>query len=319
MENPSTNSLVTPASFVMPCSTCHKPDSVHKHGPFRNCLPCRENNRRKSELKQQRKKQREEEIARARISLQEKMDSGAMPNENFHGGHQVTSTGATKRKSPKGLHELDGEAQRVALGQMKNGLKQAVKGNKRVVSLASLRVVTTSGEGKEYQSASALYDSLKNRLKKVNPASAKFLKFHGFHSIIAVSTIDNQKRAAMVANDLRKIARVPFDLSKPTPSYNFETMGRTLTFKCTCLGNTPAAVPNSSVPTTATPTAILKGTQGDLIRQARARAGVEAAASSVPRVCGGTILITAVDDGRHPLGILGQRISVCIEHPSKSK
>lgn len=41
--------------------------------------------------------------------------------------------------------------------------------------------------------------------------SANRLHFHGFHAIIAMPTIDNEKRVLMVANDLRKIARVPFE------------------------------------------------------------------------------------------------------------
>lgn len=34
----------------------------------------------------------------------------------------------------------------------------------------------------------------------------------------------------------------------------------------------------------------------------------------IPRFCGGTVKVTAVDDTRHPLGIVGQRIIVVVEH-----
>lgn len=62
----------------------------------------------------------------------------------------------------------------------------------------------------------------------------------------------------------------------------------------------------------------MKGTQGDLIRQARLsqEQASQAGTGTVPRVCGGKVKITAVDDGRHPLGILAQRISISIDHPA---
>lgn len=65
-------------------------------------------------------------------------------------------------------------------------------------------------------------------------------------------------------------------------------MARTVTFQCTCLGH-------KSVSTDAR-------LMGALPRV------------SMPKICGGTVTITAVDDGSHPLKILGQRIVVRVEH-----
>jgi len=73
-----------------------------------------------------------------------------------------------------------------------------------------------------------------------------------------------------------------------------------------------------------TPVAIsklsLKGTQGDLIRQARAHAlnaiggQPEAAPIKVRRECGGRVYVITKDDNSHPLGIPGQKISVGVQH-----
>jgi hypothetical protein len=65
---------------------------------------------------------------------------------------------------------------------------------------------------------------------------------------------------------------------------------------------------------------ILKGTQGDLIRQARAQLALnatgqpEAAPTRVRRECGGHVFVLTKDDNSHPLGIPGQKISVQVKH-----
>ncbi|PPQ75772.1 hypothetical protein CVT26_000889 [Gymnopilus dilepis] len=261
-------------------------------------------------------------------------------------GERVTSTGAVKRKSPKALHELEKDEKRVVLGMIKNDLMQRVevKGNKRVVS-GVVRIgpadekAEVADPGKEYQTATALYESLKKRVKKAanSTSASKLLRFKGFHSIIKVDTIDHQKRVELVAQDLRKIVRLSFEHTKPEASYDFKSQARTLTFKCTCLGYEPAPAPPpapAAARSASTPPAFAaKGTSGDLIRQARAwMASALNATSSVgsagaaqvpapqtqsvgiPRFCGGVVKITALDDTRHPLGIVGQRVVISVEH-----
>ena len=65
----------------------------------------------------------------------------------------------------------------------------------------------------------------------------------------------------------------------------------------------------------------LKGTQGDLIRQARAQLALnatggqpEAAPTKVRRECGGRVYVITKDDNSHPLGIPGQKISIGVQH-----
>ena len=42
-------------------------------------------------------------------------------------------------------------------------------------------------------------------------SSGKKLKFYGTYSIVCVPTINNQKRVAIVVNDLRDIAHISFE------------------------------------------------------------------------------------------------------------
>ena len=157
-----------------------------------------------------------------------------------------------------------------------------------------------------------MYDALKRRM-----LVQKKLKFLGYHAIVAVSTISHAQRVQMVANDLRKIARLSFECvflptatravrwliicfvcrhTKGLESHDFRTMARTLTFQCTCLGYEQVK-----------PT--LMGNAGDLIKMARMTSGV-----ITPRICGGKIVVTAGNDETHPLNVLGQRVVVCVHH-----
>lgn len=133
--------------------------------------------------------------------------------------------------------------------------------------------------------------------------------------------IDNAKRVEMVTNDLRKIARLPFECVAPQQdkienadlclrshkypemAYDFETRARITKFKCTCLGyEAPKPQPMT-----------LNGNSGDLMKKARHAANT-ATPVQMPRACGGRVTITAVDDRTHPLRLVGQRIVVLVEH-----
>lgn len=160
------------------------------------------------------------------------------------------------------------------------------------------------------------------------PASnggTQFLQFHGSHTIVAVSSINNVKRINLVATDLRKIARLSFELRldflcdillyidirpffrlgnailSPGPSGS-----ATLSCPCNCLGHTQAVAP---------PGPGKSNGPGSLVRWARANVA-STASQAVPRMCGGKVNVTVLDDNTHPLNILGQQIIVRVEHPN---
>jgi len=105
-------------------------------------------------------------------------------------------------------------------------------------------------------------------------------------------------------------------------SQNADTNSYALIYPCACLGYdtvtpaAPIAIANTSI----------KGTQGDLIRQARARLALSGTGNAatggqpavtparVRRECGGRVYVKSKDDNSHPLGILGQRITVRVQH-----
>lgn len=117
---------------------------------------------------------------------------------------------------------------------------------------------------------------------------------------------------------------VSHSLANVQKSQNANTNSYALTYSCACLGydTTPAAVAPMAP---ANPS--IKGTEGDLIRQARARLALSGAGSSsmggqpadvpatrVRRECGGRVYVITKDDHSHPLGILGQRIGIRVQH-----
>lgn len=86
----------------------------------------------------------------------------------------------------------------------------------------------------------------------------------------------------------------------------------TSTFPCTCIGHTQATAP---------PRVDKLNGAASLLQWARARSKVASSSTSnlnqaVPRMCGGKVIITVMDDYTHTLSILGQQIIVLIEHPN---
>lgn len=79
-------------------------------------------------------------------------------------------------------------------------------------------------------------------------------------------------------------------------------------YPCNCIGHTQTAAP---------PRADKLNGAGSLLQWARARSKVASTSDqSIPRLCGGKIIITVADDNTHPLQILGQQIIVRVEHPN---
>ncbi|KIM37379.1 hypothetical protein M413DRAFT_448447 [Hebeloma cylindrosporum] len=297
------------------CVTC-KQYTIRDYMRYKNCTTCREKNRFKQRLAAQRKQQRNQlwamemlNGAKSDISDSDDEDDGSTGEEN----HETRPDGAppAKKRKMKLISELDGKEKEVALLDMKNGLKRKLR--KKVVVAPP-----TKSSGKEYQTASVLYDTLK---RKVQASSAsEFLQFYGYHTIVANQDINNRTRTKMVVDDMRKIVRVPFDLTGVQKSQNATTKSYALTYPCACLGyDTPAA----AAPI-APGNASSKGTKGDLIRQARVQLALSGGSGSatgasaparVRRECGGRVYVLTKDDNSHPLGILGQRISVRVQHP----
>lgn len=82
----------------------------------------------------------------------------------------------------------------------------------------------------------------------------------------------------------------------------------TLSYLCNCIGHTQAAAPSRDDK--------LNGS-GSLLQWARARSKVASTSNqATPRLCGGKVNITVMDDNTHSLDILGQQITVRVEHPN---
>jgi len=218
-----------------------------------------------------------------------------------------------KKRKTKLISDLDGKERDVALQEMKNGLKQKFG----TMIVAPLSKPPQNNE-KEYQTASSLYDTLKREVQASSPST---LQFSGHHRIVANKDINNRKRTKMVVDDMRKIVRVPFELANVQKSKIAKTNAYGISYPCSCLGYDTSTVVSAAP--VATSTTSLKGTQGDLIRQARARLALnatggqpepEAAPTKVRRECGGRVYVITKDDNSHPLGIPGQKISVGVQH-----
>ncbi|KAJ3509321.1 hypothetical protein NLJ89_g5283 [Agrocybe chaxingu] len=281
-----------PTAYSRLCSTCLK----RNVSVFKNCSDCREKSRQKRVLADQRKKERERRVSQALAQMRKEMMSSDSDVENASAMQGVegpvasakengakAKEGAAKRKEAKAFSELEGAERDTAVQEMQKRLKKKIKarGSAMTPNLSGRE----TDDGKEYQTASMLYDAIKSESTRVL-ALNKPLQFRGYHSIVAVSSINHEKRAEIVENDLRKLARLFFAAARNTM---VEKDTGKLMFKCACAGpSVPMGPP------------VKKGTQGDLIRWARARAAFDAAAS--PQ-CGGTVTITVKGDNSHPYGI----------------
>ncbi|CAA7263876.1 unnamed protein product [Cyclocybe aegerita] len=316
------------------CGTCFK-RNVSVWQTFKNCNDCREKNRQKKVRADERKKERERQVSLTIAQMRKEMMSSDNDAENASTMQGVegpsasakedaakedaakvdaakAKEGGVKRKGAQALSELEGAERDSATQEMKKRLEKKIKANGRskTPDLSSRE----ADDGKEYQTASMLYDAIKSKSTRLVTLN-KPLQFRGCHSIVAVSSIRHKKRAEIVENDLRKLARLSFAAS-PNAFAEHETgkLSRTLMFTCACAG------PSSTKPSPSVPVEppVKKGTQGDLIRWARARAASDAAAKQ----CGGIVTITVKDDNSHPYGIPGSKLlcmsSIRSENKSES-
>ncbi|KAF8810849.1 hypothetical protein BYT27DRAFT_7161397 [Phlegmacium glaucopus] len=293
------------------CGRCRQAIDINL--PFKTCNACRAKNKVKRERMRLKIKEMQTTAVLARTDVHNrKCDTtgASMKGENACSSTQRDESrkvveGDT-RGAQKSLYELEGEERKVAMKMMKASLKPIIRRHgKKPLPIATVKSATNV---QDYQTASSLYDALKSKALSSYPASnegTQFLQFHGSHTIVAVSSINNTKRIYLVAKDLRKIARLSFELGDamvlPDPS---APGSATLSYPCNCLGHTRAVAP---------PGPQKSNGPGFLVRWARA-GFASTASQAVPRMCGGKVNVTVLDDNTHPLNILGQQIIVCVEH-----
>ncbi|KAG6860143.1 hypothetical protein C0995_015248 [Termitomyces sp. Mi166 len=243
-----------------PCTKC-KASIISVTDSRKWCANCREKARLRSAQRAQQK--------RVLLETQDGQDDGNVLRE-------------LKRKMEGHADATQQEKKRLKTSHVSGDIKRKVDGevkNKKVLlSLFSAlnaytMVQTKPGNRYEYQTASEMYNKLHTFSK-----TKKYL-FSGHYSIIADPEIDHNQRVKLVAKDLRKIAKIPFD----------------------CLGQGTKSV------------ATLYSRDSNAIASSPLGSPVDRQADSVPR-CKGIIKVMSQDDSSHPLGIAGQKITVTIEH-----
>ncbi|KAG6917634.1 hypothetical protein DXG01_001741 [Tephrocybe rancida] len=155
--------------------------------------------------------------------------------------------------------------------------------------------------GVEYLTAEQLYTTLtaSSKSKKYN--------FRGHFAIVANPKTDHLARVRLVAKDLRKIADIPFESISITSSANEDEFRAT--FQCTCLGRG-----------TTKPVASLVWPQPGVFASnppghPNTKHRDDAPNGTTPAVqCKGRINVIAEADMSHPVGIVGQRITITVEH-----
>ncbi|KAJ7060994.1 hypothetical protein C8F01DRAFT_178740 [Mycena amicta] len=162
-------------------------------------------------------------------------------------------------------------------------------------------VVTTKTKRTKFVVADALYKAVAQE-SRTSP-----VEFAGTFAIIANPQVDNERRARLVARELRRAATLQYNIDDGTPAHSSGATHRfTILLKCTCHTGRPFVKPKSrdlfayftSKPKRSAPAS--QPTQN---------------ASSQATICEGHTIISAEDDNSHPLGWLGQRIKVTVKHP----
>ncbi|KAK7463474.1 hypothetical protein VKT23_006823 [Stygiomarasmius scandens] len=159
----------------------------------------------------------------------------------------------------------------------------------------------------DFQTASHLYKALK-AFKLTSPSTSNLsVCFHGGHSIVADPTIDNTRRAALVARDISKLGGLSFNhkstISPPVSS----DRSCTLSFRCTCSVVQPVGEGSASMKMTLM-NSWVSGQKDPSMK------GKENGTTSPQMVyCKGVIEVTAEKDSSNPY-MQGQRISIRIWH-----
>ncbi|KAF5378057.1 hypothetical protein D9615_007506 [Tricholomella constricta] len=270
---------------TLPCSQCKRGRVPISHGR-KMCVKCRERGRRHYQR-------------RATLDRGE-ADSAA----------DIVVTSNAKRKI------LDEDLSDVLRGMKKRYKKSFATPSGAVVQPVNGVEGTTSAlpakhDCTEYQTATDMYKAIKALSK------SKQFRFHGSFSIIAKADTDHFTRGRLVIDELRKIAKISFEYDKPIspvtkPSFR-------VSFKCTCLAAAPkpakpvAALMTSDVIATSIPgIGTPKHRQGNLTGWAGLTRKVTDPEGGAR--CKGKVVIIAEPDMSHPLGIVGQKVTVIVEH-----
>ncbi|KAG5643751.1 hypothetical protein DXG03_009685 [Asterophora parasitica] len=143
-------------------------------------------------------------------------------------------------------------------------------------------------------------------------SKSKQFRFHGSFSIVAKPDTDNLIRTKQVADELRKIARIPH--KKPIAPVFGESYR--VSFNCTCLAAAASKPVGTLMPPDvfATPLPGVKTPkkQGELAGWAglKLKHSLEI---STPR-CEGIVVVLAEPGMSHYLGIPSQKVTVSVEH-----
>ncbi|KAG5650866.1 hypothetical protein H0H81_010726 [Sphagnurus paluster] len=139
-----------------------------------------------------------------------------------------------------------------------------------------------------------MYRALKSISKSKRP------RFQGCFSVVAKKDADHMTRAKLVVDELRKIAKISFEHSKPINPIVGTSKSYHISFNCTCLASRPPKHIAATQP------------QGDL----SSWAGLQTKTTDpeLSTRCKGKVMVAAESDTSHFLGIPGQKIIVTIEH-----
>ncbi|KAF8063619.1 hypothetical protein FPV67DRAFT_254934 [Lyophyllum atratum] len=190
------------------------------------------------------------------------------------------------------------------LQSMKKRFKKSYatgSGTNGLDSAETTSFATAEHDNTEYQSATDMYKAMKVLSKKSH--------FRGSFSIVTKAEIDHRRRTIIVVDDLRKIAKIPFEHDhaiKPTSGASYR-----IAFRCTCLAAPTIMKPSPNIGATPMPSS-LKRKQSDLTTWVGLKPDV--ADREARTRCKGKVTIVAEDDASHFLGIKGQKVTVTIGH-----
>ncbi|KIK65148.1 hypothetical protein GYMLUDRAFT_39548 [Collybiopsis luxurians FD-317 M1] len=274
MSAPVLSSLPQPAlSIDEKCNSCNK---AKRDPGFKTCTSCR---KKKTESYREYKKKKAEQTTTVREGENKSVE---------------VATGTTSLKRKAG-DDRDPEKRK------KKRVKRILKTYGGIDSQSVSESTSQSHPmefGTEFQTASQMYKRLKKLVRKNTRVS-----FQACHSIVTDPACDNAKRAALVARDIRKIAKVPFNHKLTIAPATHSRNHHTLRFSCTCTCAAPKSSEQQAKPS-------LTATIGKLLGSMSSEASTET--SAVP--CQGTVEVTIMNDNRHPVGIPGQQIRVHIHH-----
>ncbi|KAF5368738.1 hypothetical protein D9757_010418 [Collybiopsis confluens] len=253
---------------------------------YKSCTKCRQKQNERSRKQNERSRQQKQKL-KAQIALTSKWE-----NEPVKPAMEASEL---KRKAEDGGNAEEREKKRA---------KRVLKAYRRMDTQRTVSGNTSQHDtmefGVEFQTASELYQRLKKLVRK-----DICINFQACHSIVADPSYNHGKRASLVARDISKICKVPFDYKITLAPAISSRTSHSLRYNCACKSPDFDAKSTSSVRKRDAYFAKIFGS-------GPSQASPSAPTSQVS--CQGTIEVTIMDDNRHPVGIPGQQIRVHIRH-----